>query len=116
MDIDPHPVWHLPVVDFLGAAHPHGPAWLAFFLAFSGAMTAMRVLISWLYLNTESVAAAQLLHMSSTGALVVFGAQRIDGAQEAAWYGLYAMALWLVVALIVRRWGVRLRRVEVAIR
>ena len=108
-------VWHLPVVDFLGAAHPHGSSWLSFFLAFGAAMTAMRVLICWLYLNTGSIAATQLLHMSSTGALVVFSAQRIGASQEATWYGLYAITLWLVVALVVRTWSARLRRIEVAI-
>jgi CAAX protease family protein len=97
--------WHLPVVDFLGAAHPHGAYWLPFFLAFALAMTAIRVLIGWLYVNTGSVLAAQLLHMTSTGALVVFGAPRVDPQQEAAWYGLYGLALWLVVAAVVRIYG-----------
>lgn len=102
--------WHLPVVDFLGAAHPHGSYWLPFFLAFGAAMTAMRVLISWVYVNTGSVLAAQLLHMSSTGALVVFGATRIDPRQEVTWYGLYAFALWLVVAVVVVAYGSSLKR------
>jgi membrane protease YdiL (CAAX protease family) len=97
--------WHLPVVDFLGAAHPHGSYWLPFFLSFAAAMTAVRVLISWLYTNTGSVLGAQLLHMISTGALVVFSAPGVDPKQEAAWYGLYALALWLVVAAIVQTHG-----------
>jgi CAAX protease family protein len=102
--------WHLPVVDFLGAAHPHGSYWLPFFFAFAAAMTAVRVLISWVYVNTGSVLAAQLLHMSSTGALVVFGATRVDSSQEAAWYGLYALTLWLVVAVVARTQGYGLKR------
>jgi len=103
--------WHLPVIDFLGAAHPHGHYWLAFFIAFGVAMTAVRVLMSWLYLNTDSIAAVQMLHMSSTGALVVFGAPPgIGAAREAIWYGLYAIVLWVVVAAIVRAHGARLYR------
>jgi hypothetical protein len=39
-------VWHWPVIDYLGAATPHGAYLLRFFLAFTAAMTAMRVLIS----------------------------------------------------------------------
>jgi hypothetical protein len=35
--------WHLPVIDYLGVATPHGEYWLPFFLAFALAMTAMRV-------------------------------------------------------------------------
>lgn len=102
--------WHLPVVDFLGAAYPHGSYWLPFALAFGAAMTAMRVLIGWLYVNTGSVFGAQILHMASTGALVVFSAPRVDPQQEAGWYGLYALALWLVVAAIVQVYGSGLMR------
>ena len=39
-------LWHLPVINYLGTATPHGAYWLPFFLAFSLAMTAMRVLIA----------------------------------------------------------------------
>ena len=102
--------WHLPVVDFLGAAHPHGAYWLPFFVAFAAAMTAMRVLIAWVYVNTDSVLGAQLLHVTSTGALVVFGATQVVPRQEVAWYGLYALALWLVVAVVVRTHGSALER------
>jgi uncharacterized protein len=103
-------MWHLPVVDFLGAVHPHGPYWLPFFIAFGAAMTAMRVLISWIYVNTGSLLAAQLMHISSTGALVVFSATKLDARQEVLWYGLYALALWLVVAVVARIYGSELKR------
>jgi membrane protease YdiL (CAAX protease family) len=39
--------WHLPVIDHLGSAVPHGKYWLPFFLAFTAATTALRVLICW---------------------------------------------------------------------
>jgi len=48
-------LWHLPVVNYLGTATPNGPYWFPFFMAFTFAMTAIRVLISWLYTNTKSV-------------------------------------------------------------
>ena len=60
-------LWHLPVIDFLGTATPHARYLIAYFLAFTGAMTAMRVLIAWAYTNTKSVPLAQLMHASSTG-------------------------------------------------
>lgn len=41
--------WHLPVINYLGTATPHGAYWYAFFLAFTVAMTATRVLICWIY-------------------------------------------------------------------
>ena len=81
----------MPVIDFLGTAHPHGCYWVPFLGVFGVAMTAMRVLISWLYLNTGSVLAAQLLHMSSTGALVVFKSRqkRVSQRGQVPQYPLY---------------------------
>lgn len=90
--------WHLPVVNFLGTAVPHGQYWLAYFLAFACVMTAMRAIICWLYRRTESLALAQWMHISSTGALVIFSATRVTPGQEAYWYFLYATLLWLVAA------------------
>jgi uncharacterized protein len=102
--------WHLPVINYLGTATPHGAYWFAFFLAFTVAMTAMRVLICWIYTNTESVLAAQFMHVSSTGSLVIFGAPRVGASQEALWYGLYGISLWVVVAVIAKTYGRRLTR------
>ncbi len=96
-------LWHLPVVNYLGTATPHGAYWFPFFLAFAFAMTAMRVLICWIYTNTKSVFLAQLMHVSSTGSLVVFSAPHVTAAQEVMWYSLYGVLLWLVVAIIAWR-------------
>jgi membrane protease YdiL (CAAX protease family) len=103
-------IWHLPAIDFLGTATPHGHYWFPFFLAFTLAMTAMRVLICWIYTNTNSVFMAQLMHMSSTGSLVIFSAPRVTATQEVLWYILYGISLWLGVAIIVRNYGKRLTR------
>jgi uncharacterized protein len=103
-------LWHLPVIDFLGTAAPHGDYWFAFLLAFTLAMTGMRVLICWIYTNTKSVLIAQLMHVSSTGSLVIFGAPRVTAAQEAMWYGIYGTSIWLAVAIIARVYGPRLTR------
>ncbi len=102
--------WHLPVVNYLGAATPHGSYWIPFFLVFTVAMTAMRVLICWIYTNTKSVFMAQLMHISSTGSLVIFSAPRVTAAQEVIWYALYGASLWLVVAIVVKLYGRRLTR------
>jgi len=71
-------------------------------------MTAMRVLIAWVYSSTNSVLLAQLLHASSTGSLVVFSRARVTAAQELLWYAIYAAALWLVVAIVLATFGKRL--------
>ena len=94
-------IWHMPVSDFLSAASPHGRSWLAFFIAFTVALVALRVLMVWLYSRTASVLLAQLLHASSTASLVVLGPPRVSGWGEAAWYALYGGVLWVVVLAIV---------------
>jgi membrane protease YdiL (CAAX protease family) len=93
-------LWHVPVINFLGTAVPHGAYWVHFFLAFTAAMTAMRVLIAWLYSHTKSIPLAQLMHACSTGSLVVFSPPAANAAQEAFWYAAYAAALWLLVAAL----------------
>src|SRR5215469_5724562 len=93
-------LWHLPAIDFLGAATPHGSYLFPFFLAFSAAMTALRVLIAWLFVKTGSLLLAQLIHASSTGALVVLSPPRVTAAAEALWYLGYAVVLWIVVAVV----------------
>lgn len=95
-------LWHAPVIDFLGAASPHGKSLPAFFTAFIAAMAAVRVLICWFYERTQSIALAQLIHISSTGSLVVFGPFALNPTQETLWYAVYAMALWLFVLLLTR--------------
>ncbi len=97
--------WHLPVIDFLGTATPHGRYLAPYFLAFVGAMTAMRVLIGWVYVNSKSVTMAQLMHVSSTGSLVVLSPPHINSAQEALWYAVYAVALWIAVSLVATYFG-----------
>jgi membrane protease YdiL (CAAX protease family) len=90
-------LWHLPVVDSLGAASPHGSAFIAFFVAFVVLLTAVRVLIAWVYDNTGSLRMAQLVHASSTGFLVILSAPRVTPSQEADWYFVYALLLWIIV-------------------
>jgi membrane protease YdiL (CAAX protease family) len=111
-------IWHFPVVDSLGAASPHGRYLPEFFAAFVAAMIAMRVLIAWLYTNTGSVLAAQLLHAISTASLVALSAPHVSAAQEALWYGVYAALLWVIVAVVVARFGFALggeRRIDASV-
>jgi uncharacterized protein len=90
-------LWHLPVVDSLGAASPHGRYWPEYFAAFIAVLAAIRVPIAWTYLHTGSLRMAQLLHASSTGFLVILSAPRVTPAQETFWYFIYATLLWTVV-------------------
>jgi|SRR6516165_9812211 len=78
-------IWHLPVTNYLGTATPHGASWFPFFVTFAAAMTAVRVLISWIYTNTNSVLLAQFMHVSSTASLVIFSPPSVTARQEVIW-------------------------------
>jgi membrane protease YdiL (CAAX protease family) len=103
-------LWHLPVVDSLGAASPHGAYFPEFFAAFVAMIAALRVLIAWVYSKTGSIRIAQSLHASSTGFLVVLGAPAVSPGQEALWYAGYAAILWLVAGAVVALNGRTLTR------
>ena len=96
-------LWHLPVVDSLGAASPHGLVWPAFLAAFVAIIAAIRVLIAWAYVHTESLLLAQLIHASSTASLVVLGAPGVTPSEEALWYSVYAVLLWALMVIVVGR-------------
>ena len=96
-------LWHLPVVNFLGAAGPHGQYLVQFALAFSGAMIAMRILMVLMYMRTQSVFLAQLMHASSTGCLVTLSPPHISSSAEAQWYGAYAVLLAAMAAVFFAR-------------
>lgn len=95
-------LWHAPVVDYLGAAAPHRSYWLPFFLSFIAIVSAVRVLIVWVYTHTKSLLLAQLMHVTFTGSLVVFDPARVSPAQETFWYALYAAVLWFIVLVWIR--------------
>jgi membrane protease YdiL (CAAX protease family) len=106
-------LWHLPAIDFLGAASPHGNYLLPFFLSFVLVMSAIRVLISWLYSNTNSILLAQLMHISSTGFLVMLSpSANISPRQETMWYTIYGIILWVIVTFVVKKFGKQLTRLE----
>jgi membrane protease YdiL (CAAX protease family) len=103
-------IWHLPAIDYLGTATPHGRFFVPYFLVFTTSMVAMRVLIAWLYVNTRSVLLSQLMHVSSTASLVVYSPPCVNAAQEALWYSVYAFILWVVVAAVFLVYGKGLKR------
>lgn len=95
-----HSSWHV-VADFLGSSQTLGASWLPHFLAFMTlSMTAMRVLIVWVYCNTRSLLLAQLMHASSTGFLFMLGPN-----DDTLWYAVYGVVLWLVVWIVAARYG-----------
>ena len=102
--------WHL-VADYTTTSATLGVYWLPHFLAFMTiSMTAMRVLISWVYCNTRSVLLAQIMHASSTGFLAVLGPVALSPADDTQWYAVYGAVLWLAVVFVIARYGNDLTR------
>lgn len=99
-----HVSWHL-AADYLGASALRGIYWLPHFLAFSVAMTAMRVLVVWVYVNTTSVLLSQLMHASSTGFLAALVPVTLSPYHSTIFYTIYAVTLWIAVAMLAKRYG-----------
>ena len=105
--------WHT-VADYFGNSASMGALWLPYFLfGFVAAMTATRIIITWVYNNTGSILLAQLMHASSTGFLSALGistASPIGPQGYALAFIFYALTLWAVVAILWLRYGSRLVR------
>ncbi len=99
-----HSLWHL-MADYLGASGARGAYWLPHFAMFLAGMTAVRVLIVWVYANTRSVLLAQLMHASSTGFLSILVPLSLSPRNDTLLYSAYAAALWAAVVVVVARNG-----------
>ena len=98
-----HGVWHI-VADFLGSSQNLGGYWMPhFFLMWCFAMVALRVVIVWIYENTQSVLLAQITHASSTGFLIVLSPSPVTPAGETVWYGVYGVVIWTLAAIIIAK-------------
>lgn len=103
-----HGLWHA-AADFLGSSGAYGVYWLPrFILMWFIAMSAMRVLLVWIYRNTGSLFLAQLTHASSTGALIMMDPQGIAPEYTTLWYGIYAAVLWIPALVVIAIFGTTL--------
>jgi membrane protease YdiL (CAAX protease family) len=99
-----HVLWHF-AASYLGASGKFGQYWLFDFVAFCFAMVAMRIILVWVYVNTESLFMAQLMHASSSGFLAILVSMSISPANDALFYAVYAVVLWIAVFVIIARYG-----------
>lgn len=91
-------LWHV-LVDFRQNFDAMGLAWLLeFAVLYVAALTAYRLLMTWVHANTQSLLVAVLMHASYTGwLLVLYPATSIE--QGFVWQAAFAVALWVVVAV-----------------
>ncbi len=93
-------LWHV-LVDYRQNSSAMGALWLLQFAVFYvGTLTAYRVLMTWVYANTQSLLLAVLMHASYTGwLLTLYPATSLE--QGLVWQIGFALALWIVVAVAV---------------
>jgi membrane protease YdiL (CAAX protease family) len=77
----------------------YGSLWSLHFLEWYVALGAFRMLMTWIYSHTGSVLVGILLHATFTGGQVLLWPPA-SAMQELVWYGLFASALWAVVAVV----------------
>lgn len=99
-----HVLWHF-AAGYLGASKAKGEFWLPYFAVFCVSMVAMRVILSWVYVNTESLLLAQLMHASSSGFLSILVSISISPANDTLFYAVYSVVLWIAAAIIIVRYG-----------
>ena len=77
-----------------------GALWILEFAVFYiGALTAYRVLMTWVYANTQSLLLAVLMHASYTGWLFMLY-PAISLEQGLVWQTGFTMTLWVMVAVV----------------
>jgi len=89
-----HGFWHLFVDYYWGDGTSYGRLFIPdFIVAWVLPLTALRLLIVWLFERTQSTLIAALTHASYTGALVMFWPGGISPGEEMLWTGAFAVAL-----------------------
>jgi len=92
-------VWHLPVdvrynLDTMGAY-----LLLEFAIVYLATLTPYRLLMTWVYSNTQSLLLAVLMHASFTGwLLALFPATTL--LQSLIWQSVFALVLWVMAAVV----------------
>ncbi len=99
-----HGIWHI-VVWFLSQSNALGVYWLPYFFGFCLHLVALRVLIVWVYTNTDSVFLAMLMHASSTGFYAILISTTMAPVNWAIFYNVYGVVLCLVASVVVLKYG-----------
>jgi len=99
-----HGFWHI-VADFLGNYNTFGGYWLPYFFGFCLHIVALRVLIVWVYSNTESLLVAILMHASSTGFYGILISTTMKPQNWVIYYNVYGVALCLAASIVALKYG-----------
>jgi hypothetical protein len=64
--------------------------------------------MTWVYRHTESLLLGQLMHAGFTGGQALLQPVALAAAEQVLWYGLFAVSLWIVVAIVITATRARL--------
>lgn len=92
-------VWH-GLADYWGTHTQFGSLWVLRIGLWIAALTAFRVLLVWVYENTESLFVAQLMHASFTGSQGLLVPTLAPGGHF-VWYSLFTLVLWALVGVLI---------------
>jgi len=93
-------LWHA-MVDFRQNANAMGMVWLLeFAVLYVAALTAYRVLMTWVFAHTQSLLLAVVMHASYTGWLLVLFPET-SVTQGLVWQTAFAALLWVTVAVVI---------------
>ena len=104
-----HGFWHI-VADFLGNFNAFGGYWAPYFFGFCLHVVALRILIVWVYSNTESVGLSILMHMSSTGFFGILISTTMAPQYWVIFYNIYGIALLAIAAVMAIKYGKTLKK------
>jgi len=94
-------LWHMPLFIASARASQSVPPLLMLAVLLFSFLPAFRVLMVWIYDRTGSLLVAMLMHMSQTATALIFAIPAADTPAVASNL-VYAVALWLFVALVAR--------------
>ncbi|MCW3997088.1 MAG: hypothetical protein NWF10_00775 [Candidatus Bathyarchaeota archaeon] len=103
-----HIVWHV-LADFLANNAAFGGYWLPYFIGFGLHIIPLRVLIVWVYENTQSLPLAMLMHASSTGFYGILISTTMAPVNWVIFYNIYGVALCLVAAVVAIKYSKTLK-------
>ncbi len=107
-----HGVWHI-AADFLGNSNAFGAYWLPYFFGFFLHVMALRVLIVWVYSNTDSLFLAMLMHASSTGFYGILISTTMTPVNFVIFYNAYGVVLCLAASVVALKYGRTLKAVPI---
>ena len=99
-----HAVWHL-AFSFLGSSNDLGGYYFPYFFGSSLHIVALRVLIIWVYSNTNSIFLAMLMHASSTGFFGILISTTMAPVNWVIYYNVYGVVLCLAASVVALKYG-----------